>query len=123
MLKHFTLALTVAAALALGATAPGPAQAGALHLSSALGNLSAESDVIDVRRHRRRARDIAIGIGVGALILGGIAAAERRRMEDELEEAWYRCEMRFQSLREDGTYTTFGGERRLCPYLEPYVRY
>lgn len=30
---------------------------------------------------------------------------------------WERCEAEFRSLRADGTYTTYGGEQKLCPYL------
>jgi hypothetical protein len=30
---------------------------------------------------------------------------------------WARCEAEFRSLRADGTYTTYDGEQKLCPYL------
>jgi hypothetical protein len=35
----------------------------------------------------------------------------------DVGDAWDRCRAQFRSLRADGTYTTYGGEQRLCPYL------
>jgi hypothetical protein len=57
MLRKFLIVAAGAGALSLAATAPGPAQAGTLHLGSALNSISVESNVIDVRDRRRRRSD------------------------------------------------------------------
>jgi hypothetical protein len=119
MLKNLLLAAAVTAALVLGATAPQPAQAGAQQLAPTFGTLSAESGVIEVRR--RRARDIALAIGAIALFSGIVITAQRAQQEAALEDAWERCALEYHSLDEYGYYTTFGGHRRLCPYLRPYA--
>ncbi len=81
-------------------------------------------------RRSRRGRDIGAGvaIGLGAAILGSIMSQQRAQghgraaYEAELEAAARRCAQRFRSFDwESGTYVTYGGEVRLCPYLEPYV--
>ncbi|SDO06044.1 BA14K-like protein [Filomicrobium insigne] len=65
-------------------------------------------------RHRHRNRGAAIigGVIAGALIAGAIR--EGRASSSAIE----RCEDRFRSFdRRTGTYTTYGGETRVCPYL------
>ncbi|MDX2205302.1 MAG: BA14K family protein [Hyphomicrobiaceae bacterium] len=53
---------------------------------------------------------IALGI-VGSLIARGVS---RGAAYDAIE----RCDARFRSFERDtGLYTTYGGEKRLCPYL------
>jgi hypothetical protein len=69
------------------------------------------------RRHRRYYDDdinpgafIALGI-LGALINSGYSESQAR-------SAMERCDRRFRSFEWDtGLYTTFGGDKRLCPYL------
>ena len=53
---------------------------------------------------------IALGI-VGSLIASGVS-------ESAAYGAIERCDARFRSFERDtGLYTTYGGEKRLCPYL------
>ncbi len=53
---------------------------------------------------------IALGI-LGALVNQGLSESEAR-------SAMQRCDDRFRSFELDtGLYTTYGGEKRLCPYL------
>jgi hypothetical protein len=52
MLRKLVIAAVGAGALSLAATVPGPAQAGTLHLGSALNSISVDANVIDVSRHR-----------------------------------------------------------------------
>jgi hypothetical protein len=68
------------------------------------------------RRHHRYYDDwnpgayIALGI-LGALVNQGLSESEAR-------SAMQRCDERFRSFEPDtGLYTTYGGEKRLCPYL------
>lgn len=68
------------------------------------------------RRHRRGSSVGAFGAGlaigiVGALIAKGVSEASAR-------DRFARCEAEFQSFDpETGTYITYSGEERLCPYL------
>jgi hypothetical protein len=73
------------------------------------------------RRHWRRHRDrydddwnpgafIALGV-LGALLNQG-------HSESYARSAMQRCDDRFRSFEWDtGLYTTYGGDKRLCPYL------
>jgi hypothetical protein len=66
-------------------------------------------------RHNRHryGRDLAIGLGLG--ILG---AATAPRAYGYYGDARGRCAARFRSFEWDtGLYTTYGGDKRLCPYL------
>jgi len=59
---------------------------------------------------------VAVGV-IGSLIARGIAEERAREIRDE-EWRWRKCDRRFRSFEWDtGMYTTYGGERRLCPYL------
>lgn len=63
-------------------------------------------------RHRRRGAAVIGGVIAGALIAGAIR--EGRASSSAVE----RCEDRFRSFdRRTGTYTTYGGDTRVCPYL------
>lgn len=94
--------------------------------------------VTDVRyryyRHRHSGRNLAIGLGVG--VLGAIIASEAYRpragyyYDDEpYDGPYYRpsgyagdprtlCAQNFRSFEwNTGLYTTYGGDKRVCPYL------
>lgn len=69
------------------------------------------------RRNRHHYRDdwnpaAYIGLGIiGALVSQGLS-------EDAANSAMNRCASRFRSFEWDtGLYTTYGGEKVLCPYL------
>jgi hypothetical protein len=70
-------------------------------------------------RHRHRhhdGRDIAIGLGLQ--LLGAIASEAGRTHHYYRDDPHGRCAARFRSFEWDtGLYTTYGGEKRLCPYL------
>ena len=69
------------------------------------------------RHNRRYYRDrfnpgayIALGV-IGALVQRGLSEGSARSAMD-------RCAQSYRSLEWDtGLYTTYGGEKRLCPYL------
>lgn len=131
--KLSSLALAGATALALTAAAPAPAQASALHLMPAFGAASVDSNVVQVQRrwrhrgHRHRGhwhrgwghrdRDAWLALGIGSAIVGGMIAAQGSAPYATASSAWEQCAAQFQSLREDGTYTTYDGRQVLCPYL------
>lgn len=128
------------------ATMWAPAQAAPA--GSALAPLAAQSaasaSVVQARyrghrhyghRHRHRGRNLALGIGVG--VLGAIIAAEAYRPragayydDEDYDGPYYApsgfsgdprtlCAQSFRSFEWDtGMYTTFGGERKVCPYLK-----
>ncbi len=53
---------------------------------------------------------IALGV-IGSLVASGVSESEAR-------SDVRRCEERYRSFEPDtGLYTTYGGEKRLCPYL------
>jgi hypothetical protein len=141
MRKLFVFGL--AATLSAGALAAAPAQAAPTHLIPSLDSMSGTAHVQEVQyrhghrhhRHHRHGwsgRDALIGFGIGALagsaiasqgygygygapyayggpVYGGPVYAQ--------SSGWERCQAEFRSLRADGTYTTYGGEQKLCPYL------
>lgn len=68
------------------------------------------------RRHRRHYD----GINPGAFLALGIvgALAHRGMSESHAHSAMQRCANTYRSFEWDtGLYTTYGGEKRLCPYL------
>lgn len=71
------------------------------------------------RRHHRRYRrdnDFNPGVAIGLGILGAIIA--NGHSESYARSAMQRCDNRFRSFEWDtGYYTTYGGDKRLCPYL------
>jgi hypothetical protein len=144
MLK-LPIAAAATAAIALAAAAPLPVQAAAVHLTPGFGSLDAKSDVVDVRWRRHGhwggsnawlalgAFGLGTAIGSGAFgypaygygygYAPGYAYAPSYGYVAPPAyaysggDAWDRCRAQFKSLRADGTYTTYGGEQRLCPYL------
>jgi hypothetical protein len=71
------------------------------------------------RRHHRRWRrhnDFNPGVAIGLGILGAIIA--NGHSESYARSAMRRCDDRFRSFEWDtGYYTTYGGDKVLCPYL------
>lgn len=59
---------------------------------------------------------LAVGI-IGSLIAQGIAEEHADRYGDS-EWRWRKCDREFRSFEWDtGMYTTYEGDRRVCPYL------
>lgn len=144
MKKFSVLALTATLAAGGGLFAA-PADAAPARLVPSLASMSGTAHVQEVQwrghrhhhRHGWRGRDALIGLGIGAIagsmiasqgygygygapyyggphayggpVYGGPAYADA--------SGWERCRAEFRSLRADGTYTTYGGEQKLCPYL------
>lgn len=62
---------------------------------------------------------VAVGV-IGSIIAQGAAEAHRDRGYGHRDEdwRWEKCDRKFRSFEWDtGMYTTYGGERRVCPYL------
>jgi hypothetical protein len=60
------------------------------------------------------------GIGIGALIIGGIILSEAARAEHQRDHGddWQRCADTYRSFEPStGMYTGYDGIRRTCPYL------
>ena len=139
--------LALAGALAMSATAATAVPAGAapLHLIPSLNSMSGTAHVEEVQfrrwhghrhhRHSWRGRDALIGLGIGA-IAGSMIASQGYGYGAPYYGApyaygapayggptyadssgWERCRAQFRSLRADGTYTTYSGQQKLCPYL------
>jgi hypothetical protein len=122
------MAAAVAALFALGTSATTPAHAlpnGVQTAKPAIqsGQLLHEVRNRDWRRrhYRRHRRDYDDwGLNPGAFIALGIAGAliERGMSEDRVGGAMERCASEYRSFEyETGLYTTYGGEKRVCPYL------
>jgi hypothetical protein len=77
-----------------------------------------EKPVQLARSGRRRAFGTGLAVGIiGALVAQGLSESQARARYDE-EWRWDRCAEEFRSFEWDtGMYTTYQGERRLCPYL------
>jgi hypothetical protein len=141
-MRRWRLPLVGALALSLGLTPIGPVigpAAAAPPLPPEVAKANPGSDVIQVRdhrhhghrhhghrHHRHRGGNLAIGLGLG--IVGGLIAAEAYRSgaaghyEDDYDapagDPRELCAQNFRSFEwETGYYTTFSGERKLCPYL------
>ena len=75
----------------------------------------------DRRRHwNRNRRHYRNDVNPGAFIALGIMGAlvNRGLSERSASSAMERCDARFRSFEwNTGLYTTYGGDRRLCPYL------
>jgi hypothetical protein len=113
-----TLLLAVASSQLPAAAAPLPM----LQIAKAA-VLSSEA-VVKVRDRRRprayygRDRGISPGVAIiGGIIIGAIIA-EAIREGRATDWAMARCARQFRSFDpETGTYVTYGGEVRVCPYL------
>ena len=130
-----TLALVVGMAparAAPAAQAPTP-----LAAQSDTRNGVTEARYGDRRGYRRGRIGRGVGVGIGLGILGGIVAAEAYRprsgyyYDDEAYDGPYYaptgyagdprnlCAQNFRSFEwNTGLYTTYGGEKRVCPYLQ-----
>ena len=122
-----------ALALTLGLTPVAPVVAAPAAMPPGAAKAEAGRTVVEAgRRHHRhrgdRGRNLAIGLGIG--IIGGMIAAEAYRngpayADDEVYDAppsagnaRELCAEEFRSFEwNTGLYTTFSGEKRLCPYL------
>jgi hypothetical protein len=139
------LACALAVTLGLAALPPAASAAAPAPMPPDVAKAEAGSVVTEVRRrghggggwrHRGgRHRGIGIGAGIGLGILGGIIASEayqRPYYYDDYDYGPYddvydvepagdpreRCAATFRSFEwNTGRYTTFAGERKLCPYL------
>jgi BA14K-like protein len=113
-----------AGALAL-ATVAAPASAGPL--PGAIASLAAQSSeasgIVQVRRgyHRGYRRGSNVGLGIGLGIIGGLIVSEALRSAPgyyDGADPRELCARNFRSFEWDtGMYTTYAGERRVCPYL------
>jgi hypothetical protein len=121
------LKVLTAGALALATVA---APASAAPVTSSFAPLAAQAadgnGVVQVRRgyhrghrHHRRGGNAALGIGLG--IIGGLIVSEALRSAPgyyDGADARELCARNFRSFEWDtGMYTTYEGERRVCPYL------
>ncbi|MBU2583677.1 MAG: BA14K family protein [Alphaproteobacteria bacterium] len=71
------------------------------------------------RYTRRRALTRGIGIGIG---IGIVAIIAKHAAHSEFQAAMRRCARDYRSFDwETGTYITYSGDVRLCPYLRPYL--
>jgi hypothetical protein len=108
----------------------GPVTAAPAAMPPGLAKAGAGSTVLQVHRYRHfhrhhghRGRNLGIGLGIG--IIGGMIAAEAYRGapgyaydEEAYGDPRERCAQEFQSFEwRTGLYTTYSGERKLCPYL------
>ena len=127
-----------ALALTVGLAPAEAAPAGQAVASSLIQSASAtDSGTTQVRyRHRGHRFGRGVGIGLGVGILGAIIADQAYRprrgtyYDDEVYDGPYYapsgyqgdpralCAQSFRSFEwRTGLYTTYGGEKRLCPYL------
>jgi hypothetical protein len=134
-MQRWRLPLAGALALSLGLAPVGPVVGPAIAAPAAmppgLAKAEAGSAVVEVRRrshhgyhrhrhHRHGGGNLAIGLGLG--IIGGMIAAEAYRSApayaDDEADPRELCAREFQSFEWDtGLYTTYAGEKKLCPYL------
>jgi len=135
-MQGWRLPLAGALVLSLGLTPMAPVAAAPVGIAPGFAKAEAGSTVLQVRRYRHfhrhhghRGRGVGIGLGLG--IIGGIIAAEAYRSSPGYaydEEAYdgpppsgdprAACAREFRSFEWDsGLYTTYAGEKKLCPYL------
>jgi hypothetical protein len=121
------LKVLTAGTLALATVA---APASAAPVTSLFAPLAAQasdgSNIVEVRRgyhrgHRHYRRGGNVGLGIGLGIIGGLIVSEALRSAPrhyDGADARELCAREFRSFEWDsGMYTTYEGERRLCPYL------
>lgn len=109
---------SVCAALLVAAGFAGVASAAQVEapVSNLPAAIEAKTDGVRVADAGDFAAGVAVGV-IGSLIAQGVAEEKARRYRDE-EWRWRKCDREFRSFEWDtGMYTTYGGERRVCPYL------
>jgi hypothetical protein len=136
-MPSWRLPVVGALALALGLTPLGSVMAAPAAMPPSVAKAEAGTTVVEVRRrshrhhhhgHRHRGGNLAIGLGIG--IIGGLIAAEAYRnapayADDEVYDTppagdpRQLCAREFRSFEwSTGFYTTYSGEKKLCPYLQ-----
>ncbi len=99
----------------------------AAHVEAPVSNMpagiEAKADGVRVADAGDFGAGLAVGI-IGSIIAQGAAEAHRDRGYDDghygggADWRWRKCDRKFRSFEWDtGMYTTYGGERRVCPYL------
>jgi BA14K-like protein len=133
MLKATLLPLLAAVALAPIAATAAPAT---VNLGPAAPTTAAAAHSPVHYRHRRGGFGRGLGVGLGIGVLGGIIAHEAYRARPGYDVDAYPddgpygepsaihgdprslCAQHFRSFEwSSGLYTTYAGEKRLCPYL------
>jgi hypothetical protein len=124
------LALTIAATPLAAPVAAAPVAP----MTPGVAQAAAGGSVTQVRyRHHHHHHGGGVGVGIGLGIIGGLLAAEAYRSapgyaydEDDYDgpppgysgDPRALCAERFRSFEwNTGMYTTYSGEKRLCPYL------
>jgi hypothetical protein len=138
----FKIAAPAALAAAIFAAAPAAAAPVGSAMGPAVAKFGGEGAVTEVRYRRwgggygRRHYGRGVALGLGAAIVGGIIANEIYRPragyyydDYAYDGPYYRpsryggngrqlCAQNFRSFEwNTGLYTTYGGEKRVCPYL------
>ena len=120
LLKTAIAALTVGAAIALaaGAATAMPLNTGGSSIHTQATNVSPLVDV-QFRRRGGPGWGPAIGLGIGAAVIGGMIAAEQAQAEAAAaaqQDAIAYCMQRFRSYNpETGMYVGRDGRARPCP--------
>jgi hypothetical protein len=136
-MQSWTLPLAGTLALTIGLAPIQAVTAAPAAMPPGVAKADASSNVVKVYRYRHHGRvGRGVGIGLGLGIIGGIIASEAYRPapgyyydDEDYDGPYYAppaysgdprrlCAQSFRSFEwNTGMYTTYSGERRLCPYL------